>query len=149
MARGIGMSGRRRSQRLDAIIAELEGDGFLLPAQKIGDIRDSEWDLGHDHASMSAESVGHLAGFIRRFRIEGRLPIVVVPSGEVALEWDDRQGCRLVLTFMDDGSVRFEATMPGEGAAASGTGSPDDALAAARQTGAWDWAMGSAGTGSP
>jgi hypothetical protein len=112
MARGIGMSGRRRSQMLDAIIGELEDAGYVLPAQKISDIRESEWDLGQDHASMSAESVGHLAAFIRDRAANGRLPIIVHQSGHVGLDWDDRLGRRLLLTFLDDGQVQYEASMP-------------------------------------
>lgn len=139
MARGIGMSGRRRSQMLDAIVGELEEAGYLLPAQKISDIRQSEWDLGQDHAIMSAASVGQLATFIRAHGLKGRLPIIVHQSGEVALDWDDRQGRRLQLTFRDDGEVQYEAAMPGAGRT-DGTGGPDDAVAAARNCGAWAWA---------
>ena len=146
MARGIGMSGRRRSRMLDAIISELEDAGYVLPAQKISDIRESEWDLGQDHASMSAESVGHLATFIRDQGTNGRLPIIVHQSGHVALDWDDRLGRRLLLTFLDDGRLQYEASMPeleisGTLKAVSGTDSPESALARIKTTGAWDWAM--------
>jgi hypothetical protein len=145
MARGIGMSGRRRSQTLDAVIGQLEDAGYLLAAQKINDIRESEWDLGQDHASMSAESVRHLAAFISEYGMNGRLPIVVHQSGMVALDWDDRRGHRLSLIFLDDGRVEYTATIPASAAnnepEASGTDTPEAAVALAKETGMWDWAI--------
>lgn len=141
------MSGWRRSQMLDAIISALEDAGYVLPAQKISDIRQSEWDLGQDHAIMSAESVDHLAAFIRDQGANGRLPIIVHQSGHVALDWDDRLGRRLLLTFLDDGRVQYEASMLNSAAcgglaAASGTDTPKSAVARIKMTGAWAWAMG-------
>ena len=148
MALGIGMSGRRRSQMLNAIIGRLEDAGYLLAAQKISDIRESEWDLGQDHASMSAESVGHLAAFIGEYGLSGSLPIVVHQSGMVGLDWDDRLGRRLSLTFLDDGRVEYAAAMPASAAKmmpeTHGTDDPEAALAAAKETGVWDWAINEA-----
>ncbi len=131
---------------LDAIIGELEDAGYVLPAQKISDIRESEWDLGQDHASMSAESVGHLAAFIRDRAANGRLPIIVHQSGHVGLDWDDRLGRRLLLTFLDDGQVQYEASMPNPAASGAltterGTGTPESAFVQIQMTGAWAWAM--------
>lgn len=136
MARGIGMSGRRRSKMLDDIIDSLWEAGYPLPAQRILDIRESEWDLGQDHGVMDPQSVERLAQFIRDFDMQGRLPIMVLQSGHVALEWDDQRGLRVQIAFPPDGGISYEVHRP-DAAPVTGSADAGDVVRHLTDEGVW------------
>ena len=139
MAQGMGMSGRRRTQLLDAAISMLSAAGYdTAAAQKILDFREAEWDLGEEQAVMNAVSVGHFAAFVRDCALPGRLPLAVRASGEIGLDWSD--GARqLALTFCEDGDIAFSANGPDGVASVLGrtvANGLDEALAG---VGGWKW----------
>jgi len=139
MARGMGMSGRRRTQLLDAAIAMLSAAGYEMAAQKLSDFREAEWDLGEEQAVMNAVSVGHFAAFVRDRDLPGRLPLAVRASGEIGLDWSDGGARRLALTFGEDGSIAYESAGSDPSRSVTGQSAPgglEDALAGA---GGWDW----------
>ena len=138
MARGVGMSGRRRTQLLDAAIATLSGAGFEMAAQKLSDFRETEWDLGEEQAVMSAVSAGHFAAFVRDRELSGRLPMTVRAGGEIGLDWSDGAR-RLALTFLEDGAVAYEAAAPDPSRSASGQAEAKALDTSLAGVGGWDW----------
>lgn len=139
MARGLGMSGRRRTQLLDTAIAMLSAAGYEATAQKLSDFRDAEWDLGEEQAVMNAASVGHFATFVRDHGLTGRLPLAVRASGEVGLDWSDGNGRRLTLTFLEDGDIAYEAAGPDAATSVSGLSTAPALEAGLAAVGGWAW----------